>query len=1341
MKQTSTRLRLLLALLAAILACAAAPAQSYIRGALYHLVPASRPAQALTYAQGSGAVSLADIDDEAPAQHWTLSELSGSIRLLNPFDNVALRTEGDQLGTGENNGSDEAQLWKLEPDGDGFLLVPTNRPDRAAAVAQDGSIALIAKTQAASNAKARFTLRQAQQAGFDDALTYRIRLAAQPGYVLSNGDSGENNARIAACKADSLDRGQYWNIKMLDLRRRAIGNAFYQQNFDDGGGNASIDYLLQWPAQPGVWNNAQFSFVPVEGQTATYVLTSASPAKSTKMYALRDGIMKVVPLNTEDRTAWLTFETVSKPKIQSPYWEDETIFGENKEKAVATYMPYASEAEMLADRAYYDTPWTQPVNSRYLCLNGTWRFHFVSEPSQRPLDFWQEGFDVSAWDTIPVPSNWEMQGYDRPIYCNVEYPHANTPPYIKARPGYNDGGKNYGVNPVGSYVREFDLPAGWNPAESRTFLHFGGIYSAAFVWVNGQYAGYTQGANNVSEFDVSRFLRQGKNRLAVQVLRWSDGSYLECQDMFRMSGIFREVSLYNVPRVAVRDHVLTATVTPGPDGLTGDAHLTATLTFDNRDSLQAEKTICVRLFDPAGKLVNESQAKFTPAHNAQTTMQFDVPGALLWSAEKPRLYTVRVVQQDAQGHDEMAFSTKYGFRSIEVKNSLVYINGKRILFKGVNRHDTSPLHGRAVTTEEMLRDVTLMKQSNINTIRTSHYPNEARMYAMFDHFGLYTVDEADLEDHANQSISDLPSWIPAFVDRIDRLVLRDRNHPCVVMWSLGNEAGNGDNFKECYEAARRLDTRPIHYEGTRSNGTYGGGRFSDFYSKMYPGIKWMEENTSNLDKPMFICEYAHAMGNAIGNLKEYWEIIEASNACVGGCIWDWVDQAIYEPLEMKKGIYRLRTGYDFPGPHQGNFCCNGIIPATRQENAKLKEVKAAYQYVKFRLADLDLRSDRATVVVRNEYAFENLADFDLRYEIVRQGNVVASKSIKMPATAPGDSATLTLKLPKAQIEKARQEGVETMLTLRLLRREAGSYADAGHEVALRQFTLAERGALPTLANDSKAGALMQTSGAGTLSVGNDRVQLSFDEQTGQLTALAFDGRNILTDGQGFLYDNYRWIENDRLDPSVREELAPKGSCTVSNEGGLTRVKTSRKGKLCDTQIDYTIYPQGIVDVEARFTPHGSDLRRAGLVCHVDSSLSRVDYYGLGPWENYCDRKESVVVGRYTSRVADMPEPYMKPQSTGGREGLRELCLTDGEGFGIRIETEGEVAFSALPYSDRDLEAAAHSWELQPRPYTVLHLDARTRGVGNASCGQDVDTLPQYRVPKKAQSYKLRISRR
>ncbi len=1330
--------RALSVLLLWCVAGATALAQQFSPGSLYHLVPVAKPTMAVGYDSKTGAAALAKLDTDSPAQHWTIGTLSGSLRFINPFSNLALRTNGQRVETGENNGSDEGQLWKAEADGKYYILVPTNSPSLAATVQGDGKIGLTAKAKAKGNRNAQFELRLAAKAGFDEALTYRIHPVSQPGKVLGNSDSGENNARIVSEDTAATNRGQYWSIKMLDLDRRVVAGAFYTQNFDDGGGNASIDYLLQWPATPGAWNNAQFRFVPVEGQDGAYIVCSASEKKSGTMYALRGSQYKLVPFDAADKTAWMTFEQVEKPKIKSPYWEDETIFGENKEKAVATYVPYASEAEMLADKAFYDTPWTQPKTSRFLSLNGTWRFNLVPEPSQRPTDFYKADFDASAWDTIPVPSNWEMQGYDRPIYCNVEYPHSNTPPYIKARPGYNDGGKNYGIDPVGSYIRTFTLPQGWDGR--RTYIHFGGIYSAALVWLNGEYVGYTQGSNNVAEFDLTKHLRAGENRLAVQVFRWSDGSYLECQDMFRMSGIFRDVFLYSTPLMAVRDHYITSDISIDAAGM-ADAKVNVRLTLDNRDKLAGAKTVTAKIFSPDGTEIQEQDVTLSGADGTTADIKLDVPNASLWTAETPALYTVRVVQKDADGKEEMAFSTKYGLRTVEVKGSQVYVNGKKVLFKGANRHDTSPLHGRAVTTEEMLQDVLLMKRNNLNTIRTSHYPNAARMYAMFDYYGLYAVDEADLEDHANQSISDMPSWIPAFVDRIDRMVLRDRNHACVVMWSLGNEAGNGENFKYCYEAAKKLDSRPVHYEGTRSNGSYGGGRFSDFYSKMYPGMAWMNANTSGLDKPMFICEYAHAMGNAVGNLREYWDVIEASNSCIGGCIWDWVDQSIFEPNEMKQGVYRLRTGYDFPGPHQGNFCCNGILMSDRKESAKLKEVKAAYEYVKFAAMAADEDRNTVTVSLKNEYAFLNLDKFDLKYEVLRDGRVAGTgKAIRVPSAAPGENATIVLKLPKANIKKAKASGEELMLNLHVVARAATTATPAGHEVALRQYQLSARGNLAAVKNDAKAPAMLSTSGAGSLTVGNAKVQLTFDERTARLTSLAFDGRDVIAGKEGFVYDNYRWIENDRLSPSTDEQLAATGTLRVDNADGKLIVRTARKSAYCDTEIDYTVYPQGVVDMSVRLTPHRDDLRRAGLVCMIDPSLSHVDYYALGPWENYCDRKDGVTVGRYTTTVPQMVENYMKPQSCGGREGLRELTLGDGKGFSLKIQTEGDVSFSAIPYTDRELQHAQHQWELTQSARTVLHLDAWTCGIGNASCGQDVYTLPKYRVPQKPLSYKLRLSR-
>ena len=954
---------------------------------------------------------------------------------------------------------------------------------------------------------------------------------------------------------------------------------------------------------------------------------------------------------------------------QNP-WEDETFFEENKETTVATYLPYATEQALLADTARYARPWLYPSqNDRYQLLNGTWKFHFVPEPSQRPMDFYQETYDVQTWDTIPVPSNWEMQGYDRPIYCNVEYPHSNTPPYIQARPGFNDGGANYGINPVGSYVREFDVPADWTTR--RTFLHFDGIYSAAKVWVNGRYAGYSQGSNNVAEFDISRHLRPGKNRLAVQVFRWSDGSYLECQDMFRMSGIFRDVYIYNVPRAAVRDHSITARFFENYR----NAELNVSLTFDNRDGETDNKQVSVSLYSPKGDKVGEKtlNCAVLPGGVTEANVSLNIENIKLWTAETPTLYTIRVVQRDGEGREEMAFSTKYGFRDVRLSGAQVYINGRKVFFKGVNRHDSSPLNGRAVTTDEMLQDVLLMKQNNVNTIRTSHYPNHAKMYAMFDHYGLYVMDEADLEDHANQSISDMPSWIPAFVDRIDRMIRRDKNHPSVIFWSLGNEAGGGANFAACYAHAKKLDpSRPVHYEGTRDGRSFGGNRYSDLYSKMYPGMKWMQNTTSNLDKPMFICEYAHAMGNAIGNLTEYWDYIEASNATIGGCIWDWVDQAIYEPHELKQGVKRLHTGYDFPGPHQGNFCSNGILPATREPSPKLAEVKAAYQYVKFRLVNVDEEKNTAAVRLYNQYAFQSLQGFDLQYDVMRNGYVVSSKKMPLTQVAAGDSLTLVLRLPKANLPKARKQGDETLLQLYVRYHDARPYATAGHSVAHQQFPLTERGPL----TGKRAGRV-------------DVPELTFS--------------------------NHRWIEND---------------CFTNLSAGP---------ELAETSIVYT-EGDGYTDADITIIPKTDKLRRGGVVMTLDGAYNNVSYYALGPWENYNDRRDGCLMGRYTTTVQEMLTPYVKPQSCGGRELLREVTFTNAAGQGIRVETEGNVSFSALPYTDEELMNAKHQWELPKSDRIIVHFDATTRGVGNASCGVDVGTLPQYCVPKQPLRFKLRFSK-
>ena len=490
---------------------------------------------------------------------------------------------------------------------------------------------------------------------------------------------------------------------------------------------------------------------------------------------------------------------------------------------------------------------------------------------------------------------------------------------------------------------------------------------------------------------------------------------------------------------------------------------------------------------------------------------------------------------------------------------------------------------------------------------------------------------------------------------------------------------------------------------------------------------------------MFICEYAHAMGNAIGNLKEYWQKIEASNSCIGGCIWDWVDQAMYDPQEMKEGVYRIHTAYDYPGPHQGHYCSNGVVSPTREEGAKLKEVKAAHQFIELSMPEVNTEFDGGivTIALKNKYNFTNLNEFDVVYEIVKNGNIVYTERAAVPYTESGQTGKVWLTVRKANINKAIKKGDELLINIHVVYRKEQTYAPAGHEVAMAQFTLAERAPLVTV--KSKGNPLVATSSLHETVIGNDKVQLTFDAETAQLTALAFGGKNIIAEGQGFIYDNHRWIENDRFG-NTANGLEANGEINVVEENGNTVVKTLRKGSLCDTEINYTIYPQGIVDVDAKFIPKSGDLRRAGLVCNIDKSLSNVDYYAYGPWENTVDRKDGVMVGRYTTKTTgEMADRYVKPQSSGSREGLRELVLTDNNGHGVKIETEGNVSFSALPYTDADLMHAQHYWEMEARPYTVLHLDAWLRGVGNASCGHDVNTLPVYCVPNEEMSYKLRIS--
>ena len=1107
-----------------------------------------------------------------------------------------------------------------------------------------------------------------------------------------------------------LKAGDYW----------IICNAAVDQTMDCGGTTPTT--MSQWQKSTSSTNQNQwFLLEAVSGKVDTYMIIPYN-AQGRAYYTNSSSQLVPAVKNTSDETQHFKITFVKEVQEIVAYWEDETIFEENKEKGHATYIPYPSRESMMADQ-YYETPWTTPESEYYMSLNGTWKFNLVDEPSKRPTDFFQDDYDVSSWDNLPVPSNWEMYGYDKPIYCNVEYPHANTPPTIQRRSGYS----GYGVNPVGSYRRTFTLPENWDG--KQVFIMFGGIYSAAYVWVNGKYVGYTQGANNDHEFDITSKLKAGENTLAVQVFRWSDGSYLECQDMFRMSGIFRDVYLYATPKTYVRDHYITSQLNASSNYTSGTFKLEAWI--NNRAESAQTVSAQVELLNPKGETVYTSAAQsvtsLASGSEQKLTFTANLSNLLPWTAETPNLYTAIVTLKDSRGKVTEVFSTKYGFRHIEMKNMLVYINGERVAFKGANRHDTHPRYGRAVTTESMLQDVVMFKQNNLNTIRTSHYPNAAKMYAMFDYYGLYTMDEADIECHANTNISGWPSWAPAFADRARRMALRDRNHPAVIFWSLGTESADGSNFTDTYNAIRELDDRLIHNEGQ------GSWNHTDMTSNMYPTLSILQNNdASNDSRPHFVCEYAHAMGNAIGNLQEYWDIMEDSRRIIGGCIWDWVDQAIYNPEDLVAGVEnpRVYTGYDFPGPHQGNFCSNGILTCSREESPKLAEVKKVYQYIKIK----DFNATTKKVTIQNKYDFINLNQFDLVWELMQDGKVIETGTTNISLEP---NATQEVQIPYATSTTVASE---YLLNVKFVLKDATRWSEAGRVMAQEQFSVTPQLPLAEVDTDSEPSTLTVKEENGELIISGDKISASFNKSTSILTTLSILGRDVIYNNKGFEFSFFRYIENDKYTTTSVYYGGGTVNYSKSADGKTVTVTTTRTvTSRCDYTIVYTFYANGIMDMDVTLAAKTSDLRRLGITCSLVPGLENVEYYARGPWENYCDRKTGSFLGIYKNTVTGFEEEYVKPQSMGNREDVRWLAFSDESGNGIKITTEGQVNFTALHNTDQEYVSLNHWWEIENvrRDEIILSLDYMQRGVGNGSCNS-VQTLGQYCIPYATQNFKLRF---
>lgn len=1156
------------------------------------------------------------------------------------------------------------------------------------------------------------------------------KIVSPSGLVIDNKQSDQNGDGLVLSKNNGNNKGQLWKITRLQNGYYTIANPFVRRSMDNGNIHSGEgNELMQWESSNS--NGNQQWTIHVTG-TGAYTIIQRTSNMSLAYNGEDVAGSKIFQLPNSSQVWRLVETSVKSPKEVivrgKTEWENELIFGVNKEPGHNTYIPYPSIESLKADKTF-EKPWETPNSDYYLSLNGNWKFNWVKQPSERPVNFYKMNYDVSAWKEIPVPSNWEMYGYGTPIYTNITYPFKNNPPLIQPQKGYTN---EIEVNPVGSYRREFTIPAGWDGKE--IILHFNGVYSGIYVWINGEKVGYSQGANNDAEFNITKYVKTGTNTIAAEVYRFTDASYIEDQDMFRLSGIHRDVYVYATPKVHVRDYFLKSAF-DGNDF--SSATFKAELSVRNygNSTVKAE-TAEVLLFDPSGKEVaalSQSIAQLKGREEQKYDLQAKVNKPLLWSAETPHLYTAIVSLKDSEGKVTEAMSSKFGFRKIEIKNKRVYINNKAVFFKGVNRHDIHPQYGKAVPKESMIEDILLMKSHNINMVRTSHYPNDPKMYAMYDYYGLYIMDEADLENHGNGSISDKPSWIPAFVDRIERVIERDKNHPSVIFWSLGNEGSNGENFAAMSKRAREMDSRPIHYEGKNE--------VADIRSQMYPDMRDLNRiDQMDEDKPYFFCEYAHSMGNAPGNLGEYWDYIEKSERIIGGCVWDWVDQGINKYGEPADKYY---YGGDFGDkPNDKDFSCNGLTTPDRRVTAKLLEAKKVYQYIK--MTPLALMSGK--IQIENKYAFTNLDQFDITWEIIKDG--VKSESGTIPSINLEPDEKLAVVIP---YNKNLEVGKEYFLNVYFSLKNQTRWADKGHLVASEQFALTNRPAVSMVDTNALNTLEIDTQGEDLIIKGQD-FGITFDAGSGVMKSLRYDRQEMIHQNNGLALNWYRSISNDKYadqnyypttygKPLFSYQVADdKKSVTILSYMNATIAY--RNPVVIPYLIKYVVYGNGAIDVDASFTlPQNSSIvHRLGLQVVMPQEFENVQWYGRGPHENYWDRKRSAYFGQFDKTVKDMEEEhYVRAQSMGSREDVRWLVISDKNNHGLKITSKDRLAFSALHFPDKDLWEAEHDFELDNirKPEVYLSLDCIQQGLGNASCGPR--PLPQYMIPvNQPVGYSFRI---
>lgn len=1013
---------------------------------------------------------------------------------------------------------------------------------------------------------------------------------------------------------------------------------------------------------------------------------------------------------------------VSAGHAQHKEWENQRINQINREPIHAHFVPYASEKAALQK---------DPSAERRSSLNGTWKFNFAKTPSSRPEAFYKEGFDVSGWKDIEVPGSWELQGFDAPIYTDTRYPFPAKPPYVPAD-----------YNPVGSYVTTFTVPTDFKGQD--ILLHFGGVESAYYCWVNGQLVGYSEDSRLPSEFLINKYLKAGENKLAVEVYRYSDGSYLEGQDYWKYSGIERNVMLIARPKARIKDFEVKADL----DNQYRNGLLNLSFTLDSRQSANGT-TIQLKVLDGTKEITT---ANLTAKSKADTLLTFakDFPAVKRWTAETPNLYTLVVNTLNSKGQVTESFVQRFGFRKVEMKNGMLLVNGTPILIKGVNRHEHDMHRGRTVSVESMVEDIRLMKQFNINAVRCCHYPNYEEWYDLCNEYGIYLVDEANIEshgmqDHPDGTLANMKGWEIPFIERMERMVERDKNITSIITWSLGNESGYGKHFETIYRWTKERDkSRPVQYEGGGVKG------MSDIFCPMY-GRVWLLRQWVNQrqDRPLILCEYAHAMGNSVGNLNDYWDLINKYDNLQGGFIWDWVDQTFAIKDPKGKDIWAFGGDMGFVGiVNDSNFCANGLVAANRSLNPHIWEVKKVYQYMHFE--GVPFATNRIKITNRHDFLTSNVYDYS--WAVKADGKIQYEGTLNIPAIAPHATAEVTLPLPTF----AGKPGTEYFLHLYARTKEDTPLVPKGHLAASEQWQLPVVSSAATPVRIAGTVTINET--ADTYTLTGTSSTIVFSKKSGEICRYRIGGKEYLKEG---LRPNF-WrplTDNDVANKmsercatwkQAGNELQLKAfSVTPSTGNSTVTIVSSYRMPAQESacQATYTIYPDGAIRTALSFTPGEKplpEIPRFGMRMVLNGEYDQMTWLGRGPHENYWDRKSSADIDLYKASVWEQYHPYVRAQETGNKTDVRWTALRNTAGEGILIKSiSTPLGVSAWNFPIEDLYYIPsmikhiHGGSIEKKEMVWLNIDHQQMGVaGDNTWG--AQTHPEYTISPVSHQYEFML---